>query len=271
MSLSRVGNPAGAERLRPIKFFNGCSPDPGVFHWWQQTTGGRGCCSMWWRPATWPHSCRRHTWERMNVLINWCNFAVCVAQQIENSWYFLLLNMTISPTCWRTISVVSRVLSFQTTAVPNSLEGAKAGPQRWPGPAWWCCCKTRCGLIQFSHTNHTRRLILIILHYYCSVFKISLCMFCVPWFWTSLSSLNWVTCWWSLASFGLWQPCFPTDVGDWQGEGISDDRLGCQQGEDKASVLFPGLVSSVEVLKKGDIIAGDSELLLGEAAAGIET
>lgn len=74
----------------------------------------------------------------------------------------------------------------------------------------------------------------------------------VPWFCASFSSLNWVTCWWSLDSFEVPQPCLASDVGDWQGEELTDDRTGCQQEEDNASDLYPAVKSSIflaEVLK----------------------
>lgn len=98
---------------------------------------------------------------------------------------------------------------------------------------------------------------------------------CAPWFWASLSSLNWVTCWWSLASFGIWKPRLASDVGDWQEEEVSDDRPGFQQEEEDASVWFPGVKSSVfsaAVLKwDGSISLAPGPLREGEAAAGVET
>ncbi len=97
----------------------------------------------------------------------------------------------------------------------------------------------------------------------------------VPWFWASLSSLNCVTCWWSLVSFGLWQPCLPNDVGDWEEEELSVDRPRRQQEEDEVSFSLPGVKSSllfsIEVSQLDGNVTGCSRPVRGEAAAGVET
>lgn len=110
------------------------------------------------------------------------------------------------------------VLCVQTSAVPHSLKGAEAGPQRCPRPVWWCGCR--------RHKVHTQ------IHKHKCIIPIH--MLCVPWF--CFSSLNWMTCWCSLASFGLWQPWLAT-VGEWRGEELSDERPGCQQEEEHILVL----------------------------------
>lgn len=245
------------------------------------------------------------------------------------------------------------LVRLQTSAVPDSLQGAEAGPQGRPGPARRRCCKTHEGP-KFTHRHSTAHLwsvskilILFFMHIFsldiiqlesgfisratfiliiflllrnrrfslfhtvtqenhssslshlfrpliiqqglsenrtqsvCSCLtkrhrqRGELYQLCAPWFWASLSSLNWVTCWWSLASFGIWKPRLASDVGDWQEEEVSDDRPGFQQEEEDASVWFPGVKSSVfsaAVLKwDGSISLAPGPLREGEAAAGVET
>lgn len=87
----------------------------------------------------------------------------------------------------------------------------------------------------------------------------------VPWLWASFSSLNWVTCCWSLDSFGLWQPYLdPKDNGDWQ-ELLDEGTLGSQEEEGVDPDLI--LIISSEVSKyDGNIAEGSGPRL----DAGVE-
>lgn len=70
VSLSRVRDPAGADRLGPLQSPHSCHPDRGVSHsWGKRAIGVCECCRKWWRPATWPLLDRWCTWENKQCFL----------------------------------------------------------------------------------------------------------------------------------------------------------------------------------------------------------
>lgn len=63
VSLSRVRDPAGAGRLRPLQLLHGGRPVRGVSRWVQRAIGAHGGCREWRWPATGPPADRWCAWE----------------------------------------------------------------------------------------------------------------------------------------------------------------------------------------------------------------